>query len=348
MPRTIPRTLLVAALLTALAVPDAQAADPAPADSKATPAPDTGAPARAEAMRVRGARLCAEEKGEEGVRVLKDALRLDPAPTIAAELGACELDLKRYPEAADHLAQAIRGLPQGDTGNQLGVWRELYDKAHAKVAALRIKVDVAGADVFAGKRLVGQSPLPGDVHVEPGEIVVAARTPAGAEDKRTVRVTAGGGATLSLSPKAVADRDRFERKAGPSPWPAVGLAVVGAGLGVVGIVEFTQASKKASDADTMLADIRTAAKAAGQDGTAPCSAAKPDARCAELKDLRAQRDKQVDVGAGLAIAGGALLAGGIAYAVWAFGLPASDTRRRYAIAPVVTPNSAGLWAVGSF
>ncbi|UQA62223.1 hypothetical protein [Polyangium aurulentum] len=345
MPRNFLRPLLATALfLPALHAPRAlaQPATPPPgAEAKAPSWPDADSMERAEELRAKGAQLCAEGKADEGIRALEQALRLDDeTPAIAADLGACELSQGRHTAAAEHLAKAIRGLPAGEDSEQLRTWRALFDKARAKVAVLRIEVDVPGADILAGKRILGQSPLPADVYVEPGEILVMAKSERHGEAERTVRVTAGGGATIKLSPKKPDTMEKFTPKPGPSPWPAVGLGVAGAGLGIAGIVMLVGGYKKGSEADTLLAQIKKQTQL-----DAPCVT--PSEPCTTLKDLRGQRDDKVNLGVGLGIAGGALLAGGIVYTVLAFG-SSESSRRRYAIAPAVGPGSAGLSVAGSF
>jgi hypothetical protein len=343
MPRTFLRPLLAAALfLPALHAPFALAQPKKPpAGDVVAPTTDTDTAEQAEELRAKGARLCGEGKADEGIRAFEEALKLDRTPATTADLGACELADGRFTAAAEHLAQAIRGLPAGESSEKLRTWRALFDKARAKVAVLRIEVDVEGADVFAGKRVLGQSPLPSEVYVEPGEILVVAKSERHGEAERTVRIEAGGGMTIKLSPKGPYVTDRFAPKPRPSPWPAVGLGAAGAGLGVAGIVLLVQGSQKASEADDLLTSLRTQT---GSD--APCATA-PGADCTTLKDLRSERDSKVNLGAGLGVAGGLLLAGGIVYAVFAFGPPASD-KRRYAMVPAVGPGSAGLSVVGSF
>lgn len=343
MPRNFLRPLLVAALfLPALHAPGALAQPAKPPAEQAFIPPDANADSaqRAEELRAKGAQLCAEGKADEGIRSLEQALRLDKAPAIAADLGACELSQNRFAAAAEHLAQAIRGLPSGEDSEALRTWRAQFDKARAKVAALRIDVDVAGADIFAGSRVLGQSPLPSEVYVEPGDILVIVKSERHGEAQRTVRVTAGGGATLKLSPKTPDEMEKFTPKPGPSPWPAVGLGAAGLGLGIAGIVQFVQGYKKGSEADALLDDLEA------QSGPAPCATA-PGSDCAALKDLRGQRDAKVNLGVGLTVAGGVLLAGGIVYTVLAFGSSGSE-RRRYAIVPAVGPGVAGLSVGGSF
>jgi hypothetical protein len=343
MPRNFLRPLLAAALfLPALYAPPAlaQPATSPAAEAKAPPPPDADSTARAEELHAEGARLCAEGKPDEGIRTLEQALQLDKAPAIAADLGACELSQGRFTAAAEHLAQAIRGLPSGEDSEQLRTWRALFDKARAKVAVLRIGVDVAGADIFVGKRVLGQVPVPADVYVEPGEILIMAKSERHGEAQRTVRVTAGGGATIELSPKKPAMMEKFTPKPGPSPWPAIGLGAAGAGLGIAGVVLLVQGFQKGSEADDLLAKLETETKL-----EAPC--VKPSSQCATLKDLRSQRDSKVNLGVGLGVTGGVLLAGGIVYTVLAFG-PSGSSRRRYAIAPAVGPGTAGLSVAGSF
>jgi tetratricopeptide (TPR) repeat protein len=311
----------------------APTADPAPAA-------DAAASTAAE-LRERGAALCAQGRHDAAVSTLQAAVKQDATPASVGELGACEVTAGRYPSAAEHLQQALRGLPESDTSEQRKRWQALFDQARARIGALTITVDAAGADVLAGSRFLGVSPLaPGEVFVDAGDVLVMAKQPGGGEAEKTVRVAPGGKATVRLAVSAPdASRDPFAPRPRPTLVPAFVLGGAALVAGAVGVALFVQGGEKASEADEKLTALRETY------GPVPCPSA---SGCADLKALRSDRDGLVNAGTGVLIGGGVALAGAVGYAISALRSPSSARWPRTSIVPSVSPAGGGAWLQGAF
>lgn len=113
-----------------------------------------------------------------------------------------------------------------------------------------------------------------------------------------------------------------------------GAAAVGTGV----VLAFVSAGR-ASDADALLAGLRST--------RGPCSEPPPSSGCAELMSLREERDLFANAAMVTLIGGGVIWAATAAYTFW----PRSDARTVATTAwvvPVVTPQGGGLWIGSTF
>lgn len=113
---------------------------------------------------------------------------------VAANLGRSELNLSKHRDAAEHLTYALREAPQSVATEAPEEWndlREMLARARARVGALVINVEPAGAEVLVNGLPVGKAPLPGAVFVEPGPVVVEARAAGYALANASMKVAAG-------------------------------------------------------------------------------------------------------------------------------------------------------------
>ena len=295
----------------------------------------------------RGKESCASGELEEGISALSVVLAQKGDVDVAAVLGACEAQAGRWPSAAEHLAIALRVKGDGPERKKL---EEMFLDARKHVGAVKVAINVEGADVIVGDRFVGQSPLPGEVYVEAGKSTsIIAKKPGHEEAQRTVQVAARGTAEISLTlPFASSTGNRYAG-ASRTKVPAVvlgGLALVAGG---VGASLYAAALTKGSAADDVLAEIK-----ASSSQTNACSPSQ--AGCATVKDLRASRDSMMNVGTGVLIGGGVLLGAAVLAGAWAFSGSSSTTglaapRSRAAsisVTPVVTTDGGGLWLRGAF
>ena len=191
------------------------------------------------------------------------ALALHKHYQIAGNLGACELELKKYKEAAEHLQLALVELrrEQG-RAEQLATVEQMYERTRLHVATVRIAVDGPGAAdaivIVDGEEVAAA----GAVFVTPGKHRIAARTAAAEASEVTVSVAAGEtvAVALSLEPTAApatADEADDESSIPIIPilmWSSYGLAVVATG---VGAGTFAAGSVAQSDADTCRAEPRS-------------------------------------------------------------------------------------------
>jgi hypothetical protein len=75
----------------------------------------------------------------------------------------------------------------------------MLDKAQAKVGRLVITVNLPGADVLIDGQVVGKTPLPGPVFVEPGQVFIEARLPGYTQERVIQTAVAGAEETVNLS-----------------------------------------------------------------------------------------------------------------------------------------------------
>ncbi|MFT3770074.1 MAG: hypothetical protein QM820_31990 [Minicystis sp.] len=206
---------------------------------------------------------------------------------------------------------------------------------------------------------MGQSPLPGEVFIDPGKETAIIVKKAGYEEaEKRVTVAAQRSATVKID-LAVASSDG-NRYASPRrtkvPFYVLGGAAIVAGG--VGAALFASAGSKAAAADDLLAVLQ-----GGNEGSHPCdkpATTSAQTGCATLKTMRADRDRMMNIGTGFLIGGGVLLGAAALTGVWAFsGSSTSSTSgsgratnapraASITLAPAVSPDGAGLWMRGAF
>lgn len=294
----------------------------------------------------RGREACERGDFEEGIGVLSAAWSQKSDADVAASLGACEAQAGRFPSAAEHLAAALRVKEDSPERKKL---EEMFVDARKRVGGVKVTVNVEGADVIVGDRLVGQSPLPGEVYVEPGKaVVIVAKKPGYEEVDRRVQVPAKS--TIEISFELSQSSNSGNRYAGASRSRVPMLVLGGAALvaGGVGASFYAAGLSKASAADALLAEIKTASSA-----KYACSPSQ--AGCATLKDLRASRDTLMNTGTGVLIGGGVLLGAAVLTAAWAFSgssstaaAPSSVRFASITVTPAVSTEGGGLFLRGAF
>lgn len=346
-------TRLALAIALALAGPSVTRADPAkPTAAELDRAADLFKKAKA---------LHGNGKLDQARDLYTQAWTLHRSPDIAANLAACELALNKYRDAADHFDFALKHLLAGTTQDQKARLTEGFEKAKREIAAVRLDVQPAGAEVVIDGIAIGTSPIADDAFVEPGErkirvtkagyeTYVGSFTVAKAESK-TVRVAleasataspAGSAAAAGTAPPggngsksgptgAAADTGGKSQSAVPA-YIALGAGIVGLGAGIGFLVA---ASGKESDKDALLDEIP---------GTNKCGPGTVAAeKCAEVTSLSddAKHFRTFGyVGFGVAAAGGVL-----AYLLWP---RSSDSSGGAMIVPSVSARGSSLHLQGSF
>ncbi len=241
--------------------------------------------------------------------------------------------------AAEHLAFALRNK---DDPAQRKPLEASFTSVRARVGAVKVTVNVDGADVFVGDRFVGQSPLPGEVYVAPGTTHIFAKKTGYGETDATATVRAQGTAAVTLDLAglgAVASaRHQTDRRSVAPAYVLGGLGVVAAG---VGAVLYGVGASKGGAADDLLAELQ-----AGY-GATPCSSG--SVGCATLKSLRTSHDTFVNSSEGVFAGSGALLGVALLYGVWAaFAPPPERDHAAILLAPALSPGAGGLFAHGTF
>ncbi|WP_437906970.1 PEGA domain-containing protein [Sorangium sp. So ce327] len=131
---------------------------------------------------------------------LESAWALNPTFDVAYNLGNTKYQLKKHKEAAQHLSFALRNWPLVKTVAKLKPTAEQrYAESRAQVGGMKVSVTAAGAEVLVDGKIVGQTPLEGEVFVNPGEHRVAATHPDYEPASQTVGVAKGGTAKVELA-----------------------------------------------------------------------------------------------------------------------------------------------------
>lgn len=142
---------------------------------------------RAEQHFRKGTRAFEEQRYSEAYALLRAAWDLSPSYRTATGLGQVELHLGQFRDAAAHLSFCLRHFPaDGDPKVRAHVEQGLLE-AREHVGALRVRVNVEGAEVAVDGAAAGKSPLEGLLFVEPGSHVVTAT-----KDGKTARATVEG------------------------------------------------------------------------------------------------------------------------------------------------------------
>jgi len=223
-------SILLLALAAVLLAPAARA------EGETPPTPHKVDPVKAAAERLaemikRGNELCAAGDVDQGLPALRAAWAQRPDVELAVSLATCEIKASEWPSAAEHLAWALRNKDDPETRKSL---EATFVNVRARVGAVKVTVTVDGADVFAGDRFAGQSPLPGEVYVTPGKSRIFAKKPGYGEIEGIVDVKPGGTAALKIDlagEGAVAQSQRVTGSRSMTPayvMGAFGLAALGA------------------------------------------------------------------------------------------------------------------------
>ncbi|HTN90865.1 MAG TPA: hypothetical protein VL242_44635 [Sorangium sp.] len=284
----------------------------------------------------------------------------DPAE-IAGELGLCELELRKYRDAAEHLTWSLErdwALPSQLQERFLIGQR----KAAFYVVELVLAVDPPDAEVLIDGKAIGRTARTYKLFLEPGRHMVRARAPGRGDgfhvfngepgDKEESSLTLSGPAAIiakeapavpeSTSPPPAA----LAKDTGPwASWPGtlriagIGLTLATASLGGVFMV-------RASTADGDLDERNKKLDAAGV-SRGVCREQPKPATCSELTRLRRDRDLFAGLGTAMVVTGGVVGAATVASFFTDFSfLRTAPTKAQLALTPTVAPAQVGLVAYG--
>ena len=268
----------------------------------------------------------------EARRLLLELWNQSETYDVAASLGQVEYELGKYASGARYMAFAVAHIPPKEKPETVERFKAAFGELKARVGTVRVSVNQPGAEVRVDRELVGSSPLPLDVFVDPGTHLFEARF---GEDRRaeaklvasagqtyTVDLTLGPAVEPGITPAAgqppppAKDPDRVPEEPGShgkSMIPAYiagGVAVTGLALGV----GFTLAASGTSD------DIDSLSSAIGNQS---CAGSSVPSECAELRDALEKRDSQRNISYVSFGVAGAALATGIVYLLWPEGKPST-------------------------
>lgn len=268
----------------------------------------------------------------------------DTSPVARAQTAS---RLGRHREAAEHLADAITRVPEGDAAERARLQALLKaEKAHVATVLVKLTNDVP-ATILVDGVAVGPYPLRLPLYLDPGEHTFAAVADGSNPETNAVRfisisakVAANQAVTVTLREGKVAT----EAVSPPKPvWPAVLLGSLGAAALGVGIGTLVVSLARESDIEDRAAAI----------GTCNLDALSSD--CGELTSLMADRNGLRNASTIAFVASGILAASTLGYLF--IPLPAESEApppagaaraARMSIAPVVTGDTVGVFAIGAF
>jgi hypothetical protein len=259
------------------------------------------------------------------------AWKLKKSFDVAGNLGNLEADLKRWRQAAQFLAYALREFPAGGKPAVRENLLRRQAEAMQYVGQLRIQVNRPGAEVFLDGTSLGVYPLQEDVFAEPGNHLIEARLEGLPPVQANVVVTKGrvDDVTINLAPKGA------------------NKAVIIAGGVIAGVAAVTGAVF----AGLWASQGSSASSLAGMvPHTAPCPAGGvvTPATSKTCSDLVSALNNQATFGS--VAVGTFVTAGAVGAATLIYGLVASPrgARSGLVVAPAVTAHGGGLFASGSF
>jgi hypothetical protein len=331
----------------------AATAGPTAAPSATPTAAPTAAPVdpavAADALAKKAADALRRDVPAEAEKYAREAWALKQSYDIASNLGLAELGLKKHRDAAEHLAYALRFFPSNGKPEVKKQLDSAFAKAKAEVATVTVRVSVERADVKVDGKSIGVAPLAGAVFLDPGEHAIEARLEGYKVVSTTIQAAKGSAQELALAlehepPPAPVVTATAVASAPPPPPPrskvpgivagAVGIAGVAVGIGL-----HVGAGGKRAEGDQLLADTQ---KAAGSQVACPGRA-----ECAQLKQLRQDKDTLANAGTGVVIVGAAALVGAAVYFFWPGPKPAA-VKAGLIVVPVASSSEAGLGVTGRF
>jgi hypothetical protein len=267
---------------------------------------------------------------------LDQAWALKKTHDIAGNLGVVEVKLGMFARAAEHLSWALRHFPPTEADQARQGFEQQLAKARAQCGALRVRVNVEGAELTVNGRAVGSSPLADEVFVDAGTVNLKAQRDGYGAVQQSIAVPKGERRELTLT---LTPTEKTERR---SIVPGAVLGAVGGAAVLAGIGLLAGSSSKASSASGVHDDIAKA----GHDCTPGASTY--DARCDGLASTSKDANLFRDAGIGLMIGGGVVAAGAVTYFLWPQSSASKGTALSMRVVPVASATGGGMFALGVF
>ena len=289
-----------------------------------------------------GRRAIQQNQWEQARTALLEAWRLKQHWQIAGTLGLVEHKLGQYRDTAEHLAYFLREA-QAVPEDEMAQARAMLDEARQHVGEIRITVNEVGADVRVNGELVGKTPLQRTIFVEPGSTIIETRKDGYGPERvqlnaapgavREVHVNLEASDTLGKAHAQAAETSQGADGRSASRWsPAVigGLSVSAVAIGG-GTVAAILSNQKGNEASSALGGLETSNSYCLNNASASCT---------NIRDLRLAQNTFGNLAMWSFIAGGAVAAGTVIYAL-------ANTKARQApppLLPVVTGRGGGVVA----
>ena len=304
----------------------------------------------------RATALLGKHQWAEAEALLRRAWALNPTYDVAANLGQTQYHLGKLRDAAEHLDFALRHWPLIGKPEPRKLAEDRLAEVRGSVGALKLEVKAEHADLYVDGKLVGHSPMVGEVFVEPGAHKVEARHELYGTEAR--RVIAGVGATeavrfglgevvAGVGVPGAAGAGPVVPQPPPVPaakrpiWPVVvsgSLAAVGiaVGAGLAGA-----ANGKSGDADAIGARLSGRSTCA----SAPSTSVVMD--CQAVKSALRGQSTLTDAARGSFVVGGLAALGAASLGVWTATAP-KQQKNSVRVAPLLGTTEGGLTVFGTW
>lgn len=275
-------------------------------------------------------------------------------------LAQAEAKSNKPRDAAEHVEVFLRENKAASADDRQTA-QKLFEEVTAKLATWTVKVSVDGAEVYLDNKLVGKSPLPGPLFVDPNTHEVEARKEGFKPEKEMLVASPNTESDSTLvmkpvpvevKPKEIVPKETPIPEPPPPPSPAwrtygmIGggaLTVLGLGLGIGLSVS---ASGKGEEADAQKAEIKRTTPNT-YDLCGPNQFQPNAAACAQLAEKLSSQDSRANG----AVAGFVIAGVGAVGTLGLFLLPKLPFGRKLMgmqIAPVIGSDRMGGMMSGSF
>jgi tetratricopeptide (TPR) repeat protein len=234
-PRRVAHLVAALALLATTAPAAAQSASkaqtkgaPAAAAAASASASATAAPMdEATALFKKG--IAADDAGKqaEAEELFRKAWALKQTWDIAANLGLVESRLGKHAAAAEHLAYAARLIPPTEPASTGAEIAKRLESERAEVAAIKVRANVDGAEVWLGGERKGATPLAEELFAAAGSVTIELRKDGYETVRQTIEAKKGAAQEAAFTMRA---------KETPPPEPNRLPAYLAFGAGGVGLV----------------------------------------------------------------------------------------------------------------
>ncbi|WP_437924576.1 PEGA domain-containing protein [Sorangium sp. So ce291] len=281
---------------------------------------------------------------------------------IASNLGVAELRLGKHRDAAEHLSWYLREAPAERTAQRQRA-EALLKEALAKVATITATTVPEGAEVTVDGVVIGRTPLPLPVFLDPGRHVIGAELGGYKPGQEQIEPAAGDAIGVALHlvrSDAEAPAAAVPATAGPRAASEAGLAklpdaameppaarswvpvVVLGAASVVGLGVGVGMTVASNDAAAEKDERKQGILREGGQCVDPASAFVE--RCKALRSAGSRADTFANGARVAFIASGALAAAAVTYVLW----PHADAKASRTVLPEVRADGAGLIVSGAF